>query len=177
MGKTALGVDVIQAFPERDWLALKITRHHDDRIGVAGYAFHAEADREGKSDTSRFLAAGAKRSFLIEIHTSHFREAICEIRMLIAGAETVLVEGNSVLGHLHPALAVLVLDPRRNDFKLSAREAMREIDAVVVRSPMPGANWAGIDLAEVGSKPRFLQPFGRPIRADLRKRIQGALTA
>ncbi len=178
VGKTTLAADIIHAFPEPDWLALKITGHHTDRItSEAGYAFHAESDREGKSDTSRYLAAGANRSFLVEIRAGYFTEAMQEINLLIAGAETVLVEGNSVLEYLHPSLALLVLDPRKSDFKPSARKALSQIDAVVLRSAIHTAYWQGINPQRVASIPNYLQPFHRPLRIGLRCLIRRSLAS
>ncbi|MGH9709022.1 MAG: hypothetical protein ACRD37_00540, partial [Candidatus Acidiferrales bacterium] len=37
VGKTALAMDVIRAFPECDWLAVKITQHHMENSDSAGY--------------------------------------------------------------------------------------------------------------------------------------------
>ena len=176
VGKTDLGADIIRAFPERDWLALKITRHHTDRIADgAGYAFHAESEREGKSDTSRYLAAGANRSFLVEIRAGHFAEGMREVNLLATGAETVLIEGNSAPGYLRPALALLVLDPRRRDFKLSAREALGKIDAVILRFPIVAANWPGFEAVQTAPKQMYVQPFGKPLRSGLRQLIDRAL--
>src|SRR5579864_4038392 len=61
VGKTALAVDVIRAFPECCWLAIKISPHHALSDDSAGYRFRAETERSGHSDSSRFLSAGATR--------------------------------------------------------------------------------------------------------------------
>ncbi|HEV2289940.1 MAG TPA: hypothetical protein VGR81_13435 [Candidatus Acidoferrales bacterium] len=178
VGKTALGVDIIRGFPEQDWLALKITRHHTEQIaGGAGYAFQAESDREGKSDTSRYLAAGANRSFLIEIRAGYLAVAMREIKQLIAGAQAVLIEGNSALGYLRPSLTLLVLDPRRRDFKPSAREALGQAAAVVLRFPMFGEPWRGIESTQIVASPVYLQPFGKPLGAGLRRFIGNTLNS
>ena len=97
VGKTALAVDLIQAFSECDWLAVKITQHHALDDDVAGYRFRAETERSGHSDSARFLAAGAARSFLLEANRAHFGDAMAELRRLMDGAENVIIESNAVV--------------------------------------------------------------------------------
>lgn len=175
VGKTALAVDVIRAFPECDWLAVKITQHHVLNDDSAGYRFRAETDRSGHSDSSRFLAAGAARSFLLEASGLHFGEAMREVHMLMTGAENAIIESNVVLDYAPADLAILVLDPRRSDFKASARRLLGVADGFVLRAPLFAADWPGVDMRMIRAKACFLQPIGRPVPIWLRRRVQRAL--
>ncbi len=175
VGKTALAIDVIRAFPECDWLAVKITQHHTLDDDSAGYRFRAETDHSGHSDSSRFLAAGAARSFLLQVRPAHFGEAMRELRTLMNGAENVIIESNAVLDYVPVDLTILVLEPRRPDFKISARRLLGIADGFVLRAPMFAWNWPGVDMRMIRAKACFLQPIGGPVPAGLRRRIQRAL--
>lgn len=175
VGKTALTVDVIRAFPECDWMAIKITRHHASKDDSAGYRFRAETDRSGHSDSSRFLSAGAARSFFVETSRAHFKEAMSEMRTLMNGVENVIIESNVVLDYVPAHLAILVLDPRRPDFKVSARRLLGIADGFVLRAPLFAPNWPGVDTRIIRARACFLQPIGCPVPVRLRGHVQRAL--
>lgn len=175
VGKTALAVDVIRAFPECDWMAIKITQHHALKDDPAGYRFRAETDRCGHSDSSRFLAAGAERSFLLEARRARLEEAMAELRILMNGTENVIIESNVVLDYVSADLAILVLDPRRPDFKASARRLLGIADGFVLRTPLFAPNWPGVDTRIIRAKACFPQPIGGPVPMRLRGRVQRAL--
>jgi hypothetical protein len=74
IGKTQLVCDVIRAFPEENWIAGKITQYghgvcakNGENCGCApdehSYAISWEKNAGTGTDSSRFLAAGAQRSF------------------------------------------------------------------------------------------------------------------
>ncbi|MGH9729030.1 MAG: hypothetical protein ACRD4V_10625 [Candidatus Acidiferrales bacterium] len=160
VGKTALAVDMIGAFPECEWLAVKITQHHAAEGDSGGYVFQAETERSGHSDTARFLAAGAARSFLLRVSPPYFKEAMTELRALINGAENVIIESNPVLDYVPAVLAILVLDARRRDFKPSARRLLGIANVFVLRAPLCAANWRDVDTEMLRAKACFLQPIG-----------------
>lgn len=175
-GKTALVEDVIRAFPEWDWLAVKITQHHAEMSDPKGHSFQAESDRSGNSDTSRFLQAGATRSFLLQVRPGRLSDALVELCALVSGAGSVIIESNSILDYLLPVLTIFVLDPKRADFKTSARRNFTAADVFVLRSPIQGRQWAGIGGTAIASKPCLLQPIGGPLPILIRRSLQLALT-
>ena len=74
IGKTQLVCDVIRAFPEENWIAGKITQYGHGVCAKNGencdcapdehsYAISWEKSAGTGTDSSRFLAAGAQRSF------------------------------------------------------------------------------------------------------------------
>ena len=75
IGKTQLVCDIISALPEANWIAGKITQYGHGVCAQNGYdcdcapdehvcAISWERDANTGTDSSRFLAAGARRSFL-----------------------------------------------------------------------------------------------------------------
>jgi hypothetical protein len=171
IGKTALVVDVIRAFPEAVWTAAKITqyRHGVCAESSAGcscapkehtIALDEERDSTGATDTSRFLAAGAKRALWLRAKQGHLAEAMPLLRSVIADAENVILESNTVLQFLRPVMYLAVLDPRQADFKPSAKRALDRADALILRFALRDDAWPGISRALLHHAPAFVQPLG-----------------
>ena len=100
---------------------------------------------------------------------------MAELQTLVNGAENVIIESNAVLDYVPADLAILVLDPRRPDFKASARRLLGIADGFVLRAPLFARSWPGVDTRIIRAKACFLQPIGRPVPIRLRGRVQGAL--
>jgi len=168
IGKTSLVVDLIHAFPEAQWTAVKITQYghgvcseHGEPCDCAS-ATHAaildeERDRSGQTDTSRFLVAGARRSLWLRTRQGDLAEGMPLLRQALEGAGHVILESNAVLGFLRPALFLVVLDPQLPDFKESTQRYLDRADAFVFRNPLPDDAWDGISLKMLRSKPAFEQ--------------------
>src|SRR5579859_1284053 len=133
VGKTSVVAGLIAALAERQWTAVKITQFGHGICSVNGeacgcateehtVAISEERDRSGKSDTSRFLLAGAQRSLWVRTKQGFLAEAMPALRQRLAGCANVMMESNSVMKFLHPDLYLTVLDPATADFKASARE-------------------------------------------------------
>src|SRR5581483_10346431 len=73
------------------------------------WAISEETDRSGKSDTSRFLVAGAERSLWVRTRQGYLAEAMPALRRRLAQAEDVILESNSVMKFLRPDLYLVVL--------------------------------------------------------------------
>ena len=118
-----------------------------------------EKDRSGKSDTSRFLVAGAARSLWVRTKQGMLAEAMPDLRRELAGAKNVIVESNSVLRFLRPDVYLTVLDPVTADFKPSAQEFLDRASAVILhqRSESESASpaWQGVSLKPVAGRPVF----------------------
>jgi hypothetical protein len=154
IGKTSVVCSLIAAMPERRWTAMKITQcKHDAANGEAcdcelagrNLAIDEERNVNTGTDSSRYLAAGAVRSFWIRVRAGHFAEAMPRIRAEIASSANIILESNSVLRYLKPDLYATVLDPAFRDFKPSAREHLDQADAILLPalSGQPSA-WSGV---------------------------------
>ena len=191
VGKTALVVDLIRAFPEVEWTAVKITQYgHGVCTRSTGgcdcaptehtVALDEEHDRSNHSDTSRFLIAGAARALWLRTKQGRLAEGMPLLRSWIADAENVVLESNSILQLLQPSLYLVILEPRQPDFKSSAQQALDRADAFVMRSPLTVSPWSGISTRLMAGKPEFHQRLGEPLPQALvdfvRRRMFSPLT-
>jgi hypothetical protein len=158
IGKTSVVAGVIRAFPEMRWTAFKITQFGHGMCSANGEPCDCETaehtvavseERDGASgtDSARYLAAGAVRSFWVRTRMGQLAEAMPRIRKEIALAENVVIESNSILRFLRPDVYLSVLDPGVEDFKDSARLYLDLADAVLVpRGEVGRPEWKGVSL-------------------------------
>lgn len=173
VGKTSVVAGLIAALPEYHWTALKITQFGHGICSADGKpcdcdtgddhfrALSDERDRSGRTDTSRFLVAGADRSIWVRTRQGRLSEAIPDIQRKIAGAENVIMESNSIVRFLEPDVYISVLDAGNKDFKVSAMEFLDRADAVILhkRTTDGPAAWELVRLEQIASKPTFvIQP-------------------
>jgi hypothetical protein len=195
IGKTQLVCDLIAAFPNANWIAGKITQYGhgvcaqngencdcapDDHVCAISWEKSAN-----ETDSGRFLAAGARRSFWLRTKQGYLAEGMPLLRKALReAAETdpnapgrVILESNTLLQFLKPSLYLIVLDPSKADFKESARLQMDRASAFVLRQPLHAANsavaWAGFPVQLLRGKPEFLQREGEALPSDLLEHVQG----
>jgi hypothetical protein len=179
VGKTALVVDLIRAFPGARWTTVKITPYTDVGCPVHGpscncepkrhtFAIREEQDLSGESDTSRFLAAGAERAIWVQTKEGRVADVLEPLAAKLSGAGNVIIESDAIVKFWKPHLYLMVLDPRRSDFKASARVGLRAADAFVWRSPAPRGKGKEKRTAAGANRATFLQPLGRPLPGKLR---------
>ena len=163
IGKTSVVAGIIAGLAEMRWTAIKITQFGHGVCSANGEACDCETadhtiavseerERESGTDSSRYLAAGAERSFWVRTRQGQLHEAMPRVRQLIAGAENVVIESNSVLRFLQPDVSLSVLDPAVEDFKESAKRYLDRVDAVVLPGAELSAGWSGVSLAMVAGK-------------------------
>ncbi len=205
IGKTQLVCDIISALPEANWIAGKITQYGHGVCAQNGRdcdcapdehvcAISWERDATTGTDSSRFLAAGAQRSFWLRTKQGFlaegmplFRTALDEVATSVGGRHAapasssapinVILESNTLLQFLKPDQFLMVLHPGKTDFKDSAQLQLDRASAFVLRGPRasnPGAHangastsWHKIPLQLLSGKPEFLQREGDPVPADL----------
>ena len=167
VGKTSVVAGLISALRDHDWTAVKITQYGHGVCSANGaacdcatadhsWAISEEENRDGKSDTSRFLLAGAAQALWVRTEQGRLAEAMPELRRRLQNARHVIMESNSVLKFLRPDLYVTVLDPATEDFKNSAQEFLDRADAVLLHQNN-GAEpfWQSVSLKPVGRRPLF----------------------
>jgi hypothetical protein len=166
--------DIIAAFPNAGWVAGKITQYGhgvcaqngencdcapDEHVSAIAWERHSDTG----TDSARFLAAGAKRSFWLRTKQGYLAEGLPLLRRALNEAAVgnsrrgglaadvrssarlggqadaplqmppVIVESNSLLQFVKPSLYFAVVDPEKEDFKDSARAALDRSDAIVMR--------------------------------------------
>ena len=191
IGKTQLVCDVIAAFPQANWIAGKITQYGHGVCAQNGEncdcapsehvcALDWETDRDTGTDSSRFLAAGARRSFWLRTKQGFLAEGLPLLRAALeqarvvsyGGVPSAIVESNSLLQFLKPSLYFAVVDPSKDDFKDSARAALDRADAIVLRGPdgaFPAASpaWTKLPAQLLREKPSVSQREGEPLPEPL----------
>jgi hypothetical protein len=166
IGKTSVVAGLIVAMPEMHWTAFKITQFGHGMCSANGEpcdcetAEHTVAVSEERvggdttTDSGRYLAAGAMRSLWVRTRQGDLSEAMPRIRKEIERAENVLIESNSIMRFLRPALYLSVLDPETVDFKESAKYFLDRADAVLVVDGVLGRpEWKGVSLKLVEGTP------------------------
>ena len=134
VGKTSLICGLIRALPEYQWVAAKVTTHE---YGAAGGV--AEEHEAGpQSDTSRFMAAGAKRAFLISAGEDELASAVGELREGVGAGAALIFESNRVAEFVDADVCLAVVEDGREE-KPSFTLFLQRADATVVRGGSDGA--------------------------------------
>ena len=145
IGKTSVVAGLIARLPEFHWTAFKITQYGHGFCTADGkpcecetadscVAVNFENDLTSRTDTSRFLAAGATRSIWVRTRIGKLAEAMPRIEKELAASENAILESNSILEFLRPDLYLTVLDSAVTDFKDSARRFLPLADVVLLSS-------------------------------------------
>lgn len=166
VGKTSVVAGLIAALPEYDWTAVKITQYGhgvcsangepcDCATGDHSWAISEERNQSGKSDTSRFLLAGATRVFWVRTEQGRLAEAMPRLRQHLENARNVIIESNSVVKFLRPDLYLTILNPATEDFKTSARQFLDRADALILHTGNGAPAWESVSLKPTANRPTF----------------------
>jgi hypothetical protein len=206
IGKTQLACDLIAALPEAEWIAGKITQYGHGVCAQNGEdcdcapdehicAISWELRGDTGTDSSRFLAAGAKRAFWLRTKQGFLaegmpllREALREAEKSVSSPEAgaasrnLILESNTLMQFWKPALYVVVVHPGKSDFKESARLQLDRSSAFVLREVLPAKAsdigfraWSGIPLQLMRGKANFVQREGETVPEGLVEMVRAAL--
>jgi hypothetical protein len=176
IGKTSVMADLIRRVRPPEWVAVKITQYGHGACSLNGepcscnpgehaFVLTEERQRGGPGDTRRFLKAGARRSLWLRVRQGQLYRGLPTLHQMLRREDWVMIESNSILGHINPALYLFVLDPSKNDFKASALKYLERADAFVqIASPSDIHHWPGVNAALRSSKPMF--HLARPDRTS-----------
>lgn len=138
VGKTSIAAAIIAAWPQYSWTAVKMSSHwHNDRAASDLKSkeeicrVDEEFDCNSRTDTGRFLAAGASRSFWIRFREGCMEQAIPQLMPVLDSNPYVIIESNGIVRHIQPSLYLMVHRYDVEDYKDSARETIRHAHAVV----------------------------------------------
>jgi hypothetical protein len=198
IGKTQLVCDLIAALPSENWIAGKITQYGHGVCAQNGQDCDCAPDehvcaisweqRANETDSGRFLAAGARRSFWLRTKQGFLAEGMPLLRKALHELEEesdrikpgrVILESNTLLQFLKPSLYLMVLDPSKPDFKESARLQMDRASAFVLRHPLSltgnTGTAASVPLQLLRDKPQFVQREGEEVPLGLLNQVRGTL--
>jgi hypothetical protein len=167
IGKTSVMGELIHLLRPPEWAAVKITQYGHGVCslngepcscdpGEHGFILSEERFRKGRCDTQRFLQKGARRSLWLRVRQGQLHRALPALMRALSREEWVIVESNSILGHITPALYLFVLDPAKSDFKATARKHLERADALIAIGPAGCKHgWPDVDTSSLSNKPFF----------------------
>ncbi len=173
IGKTSLAVALIEATPDLEWTAVKLTQFGHGICTRSGapcacavedplcpYDIVREAGLDPLTDTARMLRAGAAEVLWVRVAEGQLPMALPAIRQRLEGCPNVLFESNSIVELWPPDLFLTVLQFDVDDCKPSACRLADRADAVVLpRSVRSLPEWSGFDASILARKPLFaVQP-------------------
>jgi hypothetical protein len=189
IGKTSVVAGLITALPELGWTAMKITQFGHGVCSISGaacgcavgehaYAIQEERNRSGATDTSRFLVAGARRSFWVRTKQGQLGLAMPKLRRLLASEPYVIVESNSLLGFIRPDLYIVVLSFDHSDFKPSARKYLAKANAaVVIKGESSEPRWGEIGGDAIKKIPWYSVQPPQYVSPDLKEFVAASLNS
>lgn len=164
IGKTSVVAAIIRETRELDWTAVKITQH-----GPGEPSLTEDTDPATSGDSARYLAAGARRSYLLRTGDGRLADALPALREILQSSRNAILESNSILEFIRPDLLLVVLDFAVPDFKESTSRFASAADAfVLLNGDLGPPAWAG--LISFDTRPVFrVQPpeYVRPELIDL----------
>ncbi|HLY59533.1 MAG TPA: hypothetical protein VKV95_02090 [Terriglobia bacterium] len=181
IGKTSVMAGLISNMNGLNWTAVKITQYGHGICSLDGepcgcaptehaHVLTEERDASGQSDTSRFLAAGARRSFWLRVRQGQLADAFPILDRALGDDDYVMIESNSVLSFMTPSLYLVVLDRSQADFKPSALRFLDRADALVPIGTClngPSAAWPLVEPGIFVNKPKFPMAPGQYSSPDL----------
>jgi len=168
IGKTSVVAGLIRKLRDRHWTALKITQyghgicaHKNQACGCEAEPDHpfalSEEYEPGPTDSGRFLAAGADRSFWLRTPAGELARAAGTLRKILEQSDNVIVESNSVVELVQPDVFLMLLDFSCQDFKASSMRFLDRADAfVVIDRGINAPLWEDISRGLWDQKPQFL---------------------
>lgn len=168
IGKTSVVEGLIRKLRTQKWTAVKITQYGHGVCSHAGEACGCETEPDhpfaiseeyapGKTDSGRFLAAGAERSFWLRTPMGELTRAKNTLGKIVKTGGNVIMESNSVLELLEPDVFLMVLDFACQDFKPSSLRFMDRADAfVVIDRGINVPMWEDIARGVWDQKPQFI---------------------
>ncbi len=189
IGKTSVVAGLIRKLRDRQWTAVKITQygqstclhgeHHCGCEAGPGQAFALTEEHEpNRSDSGRFLAAGAERSFWLRTPAGELARASRALEEILGQSRDTIVESNSVLAVLEPDVFLMVLDFSRTDFKASSLQFVDRADAfVVIDRGMNVPLWDAMARGVWDRKPRFLVKPPNYVTPAVAEFVRGRLSA
>ncbi|MDE3150446.1 MAG: hypothetical protein KGL37_13335 [Acidobacteriota bacterium] len=166
VGKTALVCGLIAALPEFRWTAVKISGHDHGKAEPV-----SEETQAGQgTDTARYLAAGACRSFLMTSGDEELGRALTRFLRNPTLAGHLIFESNRIPRHLRPDLCLAVAGGFESGRKLSFSALLQCADATVEISDRDR-----VLFDARGEKPLFhlasFQRISPPMLAWIRERV------
>ncbi|HUQ91783.1 MAG TPA: hypothetical protein VM120_08880 [Bryobacteraceae bacterium] len=188
IGKTSVVCELVAALRDWQWQAVKITQHGHNVCATDGHECGCDSgdpdhpfalDEQvvvDATDSGRYLAAGAVRSWWLRTAQGELGYGLPSLRTVLAGSKHTIVESNSLMGFVLPDFYVVVLDHSVGDMKNSSRLYMDRADAFVVNARgMERGPWRGVPDRWIEGKPSFAVEEGRYVPDGLVRLVKERL--
>jgi hypothetical protein len=154
-GKTTLAIAFIKRWmSEHSIVGLKVTTIHEgdgqcprggNGCGVCSnilgeYEILQEENENTNKDTSLLLAAGAEKVYWIKTQSTHISTAIKRFMELVPRDTLIICESNSLRHVIKPGSFIMLTNSANSSIKKTAREVMKDADAIIDFSPINGTN-------------------------------------
>lgn len=163
VGKTALVCGVIAALKEFAWIAVKVTTHAHANLASI---YEESAPGQG-SDTARYLAAGARRAFLLSAEENELERRLQELEAKLEVGAHIVYESNRVLLCVNADAVIGIGDDRGAAGKASFPLLLRRADALAVLAEQ--------DRTTAGERPVFELAAFEHIPAEMGAWLRGRL--
>src|SRR5208283_1836991 len=131
-----------------------------------------------KTDTGRFLAAGAERSLWLRVPAGELARAAGTIRKILDGSANVIVESNSIVEVVQPDVFLMVMDFSCEDFKASSMRFLDRADAfVVIDRGINAPLWEDVSRGLWDQKTQFLVKPPRYVTAAVSDFVKSRLAS
>jgi molybdopterin-guanine dinucleotide biosynthesis protein len=132
-GKTSVVTGLIREFSEYPWVALKVSTHwHPEPSSDENLVIYEEKSYKQESDSSRFLAAGAKRSFWVRMQENTMESAMPKLQPILQSSPFVIIEGNHISNHISVDIHVMVMNCSIGGIKESAWPLLKMVDVLLI---------------------------------------------
>ena len=189
IGKTSVVAGLIRKLRDRQWTAVKITQYGNGTCAKesgscgceapAGEPFALSEEYEPTpTDSGRFLAAGAERSFWLRVPAGALARAETTLKKILKQSANVIIESNSVVELVQPDVFLMLLDFSCEDFKPSSMRFLDRADAfVVIDRGLNAPLWADIARGMWDGKPKFLVKPPRYVTAEMVEFVKSRMPA
>ncbi|MEO8594146.1 MAG: hypothetical protein ABI759_12570 [Candidatus Solibacter sp.] len=191
IGKTSVVAGLIRRLRGYRWTALKITQYgngvcasHIDTAACGcepenGQEFELSEEYEANAtDSGRYLAAGAERSFWLRVPAGELPRAADLVHKILAQGDHVIVESNSVMELVKPDVFLMLLDFGCEDFKPSSLRFLDRADGFIVLDRGINAPlWAEVARGLWDGKPQFLVKPPRYVTAEVADFVKSRTSA
>lgn len=139
LGKTGLVCSLIRRFSDHTvtFLKIKTLREGDQSFHGTGsypegnYSIREETGPEKFTDTARILEAGAGQVLYIRAKVIFLKAAFLEALEKIPENHLIIIESNSIVEVVKPAIYILILGPDRAKYKPSSVSTRASADLIL----------------------------------------------
>jgi molybdopterin-guanine dinucleotide biosynthesis protein len=129
-GKTTLACQIIRNLNKLyKIIAIKITPAEK---ADSFFLINQENNPKGRTDSSKFLAAGAEKAYWIQAEKSFFEEGFNQLLTTIAADAVIICESTSLRQYFKPGLFLIVRKNEETNLKPSAADIIKSADRIVI---------------------------------------------